>query len=138
MIWDIWHPMLVFTVILLGRLWCFACPIGAVGDWTQSLFSLNKKYPEKYRNLWIAIILFIFIFATERHLFMFTRNPVGTAYLLLSFTALAVAMNMVFEKRSFCRYIYPIGLVLGIFSMLSLIELRCKSRRICHEHEIKE
>ncbi len=138
MIWDIWHPMLIFTIILLGRLWCFACPIGAVGDWVQSLFSLNKKYPEKYRNLWIAIILFLFIFATERHLFMFTRNPVSTAYLLLFFTGLAVAMSMVFEKRSFCRYICPIGLVLGIFSMLSSIELRCKSRKTCHEHEIKE
>ncbi|MBE0520644.1 MAG: 4Fe-4S binding protein [Candidatus Methanoperedenaceae archaeon] len=138
MIWDLWHPLLAFTVILFGRLWCFACPIGAVGDWVQSVFSFNKKYPEKYRNLWIAVVLFLFIFAAERHLFMFTRNPVSTAYLLLFFTALAVVMGIVYEKRSFCRYICPIGLVLGIFSMLSAIELRCKSRKTCHDHDIKE
>ena len=24
MIWDIWHPLLAFTIILIGRLWCFA------------------------------------------------------------------------------------------------------------------
>src|SRR3970282_839841 len=36
MIWDLWHPILAFTIIFFGRLWCFACPIGAVGDWTQS------------------------------------------------------------------------------------------------------
>lgn len=138
MIWDIWHPLLVFTLILLGRLWCFACPIGAVGDWTQSIFSLNKKYPERYRNLWIAVIFFLFIFAAERHLFMFTRNPVSTAYLLLFFTGLAVVMGFIFEKRSFCRYICPIGLVLGVFSMLSAIELRCKSRKNCAGHDIKE
>ena len=138
MIWDVWHPLLAFTVLLLGRLWCFACPIGAVGDWTQSVFSLKKKYPEKYRNLWIAVILFLFIFAAERHLFMFTRNPPNTAYLLLFFTALAVVMGAIFEKRSFCRYICPIGLVLGVFSMLSAIELRCKSRKTCHDHDIKE
>lgn len=138
MIWDIWHPMLAFTLILLGRLWCFACPIGAVGDWTQSVFSFKRKYPEKYRNLWIAVILFLFIFAAERHLFMFTRNPPNTALLLLFFTALAVVMGFVFEKRSFCRYICPIGLVLGVFSMLSAIELRCKSRKTCYDHEIKE
>ncbi len=138
MIWDIWHPLLAFTVIFLGRLWCFACPIGAAGDWTQSVFSLRRKYPEKYRNLWIAVILFLFIFAAERHLFMFTRNPPNTAYLLIFFTALAVVMGAVFEKRSFCRYICPIGLVLGIFSMLSIIELRCKSRQTCHDHNIKE
>ena len=138
MIWDIWHPVLAFTVILFGRLWCFACPVGAAGDWVQSIFSLNRKYPEKYRNLWIAVILFLFIFAAERHLFMFTRNPVSTAYLLVFFAALAAVMGLVYEKRSFCRYICPIGLVLGIFSMLSAVELRCKSKKTCHEHEIKE
>ena len=138
MIWDIWHPLLVFTLILLGRLWCFACPIGAVGDWTQSLYSAKKKYPEKYRNLWIAVIFFLFIFAAERHLFMFTRNPPNTAYLLLFFTGLAVVMGFIYEKRSFCRYICPIGLVLGLFSMLSATELRCKSKKTCQDHDIKE
>ncbi len=138
MIWDLWHPLLIFTIILLGRLWCFACPIGALGDWTQSAFSFKKKYPEKYRNLWIAVVLFLFIFAAERHLFMFTRNPPNTAYLLLFFTGLAVVMAVVYEKRSFCRYICPIGLVLGVFSMLSAIELRCKSKKTCADHDIKE
>ena len=138
MIWDIWHPLLAFTIILLGRLWCFACPIGAVGDWTQSVYSFKKRYPEKYRNLWIAVIMFLLIFAAERHLFMFTRNPPNTALLLLFFTALAILMGVIFEKRSFCRYICPIGLVLGVFSMLSALELRCKSKKTCVDHDIKE
>ncbi|MBU4075520.1 MAG: 4Fe-4S binding protein [Euryarchaeota archaeon] len=138
MIWDLWHPILAFTIIFVGRLWCFACPIGAVGDWTQSVFSLKKKYPEKYRNLWIAVILFLVIFAAERHFFMFTRNPPNTALLLLFFTGLAVVMGAIFEKRAFCRYICPIGLVLGVFSMLSIIELRCKSKKTCSDHDIKE
>ncbi len=138
MIWDIWHPLLAFTIILIGRFWCFACPIGAAGDWTQSVYSLKKKYPEKYRNLWIAVIFFLFIFAAERHLFMFTRNPPNTALLLLFFTGLAVVMGAIYEKRSFCRYICPIGLVLGVFSMLSAVELRCKSKKTCQEHDIKE
>lgn len=138
MIWDIWHPLLAFTIILVGRLWCFACPIGAIGDWTQSVFSFNRKYPEKFRNLWIAVVLFLVIFAGERHLFQFTRNPPNTAYLLLFFTGLAIVMGAFYEKRSFCRYICPIGLMLGVFSMLSAIELRCKSRKTCQDHDIKE
>jgi ferredoxin len=138
MIWDLWHPILAFTILFVGRLWCFACPIGAVGDWTQSVFSLKKKYPEKYRNLWIAVILFLLIFAAERHFFMFTRNPPNTALLLLFFTGLAVVMGAIFEKRAFCRYICPIGLVLGVFSMLSIVELRCRSKKTCADHDIKE
>ncbi len=138
MIWDLWHPILAFTIIFVGRLWCFACPIGAAGDWTQSVFSLKKKYPEKYRNLWIAVILFLLIFAAERHFFMFTRNPPNTALLLIFFTGLAVLMGAIFEKRAFCRYICPIGLVLGVFSMLSVVELRCRSKKTCADHDIKE
>ncbi len=138
MIWDLWHPILIFTIIIFARFWCFACPIGAVGDWTQSLYSFKRKYPEKYRNLWIAVVLFLLIFAGERHLFMFTRDPPNTAYLLLFFTGLAVVMAVVYEKRSFCRYICPIGLVLGLFSMLSAIELRSRSKKTCSEHDIKE
>jgi len=138
MIWDLWHPILAFTILFVGRLWCFACPIGAVGDWTQSVFSIKKKYPEKYRNLWIAVILFLVIFAAERHFFMFTRNPPNTALLLLFFTGLAVVMGAIFEKRAFCRYICPIGLVLGVFSMLSVVELRCRSKKTCQDHDIKE
>jgi ferredoxin len=138
MIWDIWHPLLIFTVIIFARFWCFACPIGAIGDWTQSAFSLKRKYPEKYRNLWVAVVLFLLIFAGERHLFMFTRNPPNTAYLLLFFTGLAVLMAVVYEKRSFCRYICPIGLMLGVFSMLSAIELRSKSKKTCSDHDVKE
>jgi len=49
-----------------------------------------------------------------------------------------VVMGAVYEKRSFCRYICPIGLVLGVFSMLSAIELRCKSKKTCADHDIKE
>jgi hypothetical protein len=138
MIWDVWHPLLVFSLIFFGRMWCFACPLGALGDWGQRIFSLEKKYPEKYRNLWFAIILFLLLFAGERHLFMFTRNPASTAYLLLAFTGLALLMGLIYEGRSFCRYICPIGLVLGIFSMLAATELRCKSRKTCSEHEVKE
>ncbi len=138
MVWDVWHPFLAFTVIFFGRLWCAVCPLGAVGDWVGRRFSLGRLYPARLRNLWPGIFLFIFVFAGERHLFMFTRNPVTTAYLLLAFTGLAVVMGVYFEKRAFCRYICPIGLVLSLFSMLGILELRCKSKDVCREHRIKE
>jgi hypothetical protein len=137
-VWDLWHPFLIFTVILFGRLWCFACPVGAAGEWVRRKIGKNRAYPDKHRNLWLMIAIFIFIFAEERHLFQFTRNPVTTAYLLIVFFAIALLMGAVFERRSFCRYICPIGLVLGIFSMLSILELRCKSRKTCSEHKTKD
>lgn len=137
-VWDIWHPLLAFSILVIGRFWCSVCPLGAIHAWVSRNFSLNRKYPEKFRNLWVAIALFIFVTAAERHLFRFTRNPEATALLLLTFLGIAVVMGMVYEKRTFCRFICPTGLVLGVFSMISGSELRCKSKEVCKAHKDKE
>lgn len=137
-VWDVWHPLLAFTILAIGRFWCSVCPLGAIHGWISRHFSLNRRYPEKFRNVWIAVGLFIFITAAERHLFRFTRNPEATAYLLLAFLGIAVVMALIYEKRTFCRYICPTGLVLGVFSMISGSELRCKSRDVCRDHREKE
>ena len=137
-VWDIWHPLLAFTILFIGRFWCSVCPLGAIHGLVSRNFSLNHRYPEKFRNLWIAIALFIFITATERHLFRFTRNPEATAYLLLTFLLIAIVMGLVYEKRTFCRYICPTGLVLAVLSMISGSELRCRSKEVCKAHKEKE
>lgn len=137
-VWDIWHPLLAFSILFIGRFWCSVCPLGAIHGWVSRNFSLNRKYPERFRNLWIAIALFVFITAAERHLFRFTRNPEATAYLLLAFLAIAVVVGLVYEKRTFCRYMCPTGLVLGIFSLISGTELRCRSKEVCQTHKQKE
>jgi len=46
-------------------------------------------------------------------------------------------MGAVFEK-GFLQVHLSHRLVLGVFSMLSIIELRCKSKKTCADHDIKE
>ncbi len=137
-VWDVWHPLLAFSILFVGRLWCFACPLGAISEWTRRRFSLNRRYPDKFRNLWIAIILFIVISAATKHLFRFERNPLATALLLLFFIGLSIAISLVYEKRTFCRFICPTGLILGVFSLISGTELRVKSKKVCSDHSEKE
>ena len=137
-VWDIWHPFLAFSILIIGRFWCSVCPLGAIHAWVSRNFSLKRNYPEKFRNMWIAIVIFIFISAAERHLFRFTRNPEATAYLLLTFLGIAIVMALVYEKRNFCKFVCPTGLVLGVFSMISGSELRCRSKDVCKAHKDKE
>jgi len=137
MVWDVWHPLLAFSILVFGRLWCFMCPLGAISDMFRNT-GLNLKYPKKYRNLWGAVILFIFISATSKHFFRFEQNPFATAMMLVSFIILLVIMSLVYEKRTFCRYICPTGIILAVFSMVSGTELRAKSGKICTEHPEKE
>jgi polyferredoxin len=67
-IWVIWWSLLLISLALLGRVWCFMCPFGAIGDWVQhrtfykrvnDIFSLNRKFPVKFRNLSLAAMLFL-------------------------------------------------------------------------------
>jgi len=47
-------------------------------------------------------------------------------------------MALVFMGRSFCRYVCPIGGLIGLYSMFSPIELRNKCMEVCRDHKVKE
>jgi hypothetical protein len=35
--WTIWWAGIIFTFFLVGRVWCLACPFGALNEWTSRL-----------------------------------------------------------------------------------------------------
>jgi ferredoxin len=64
--------------------------------------------------------------------------PRFTGIFLLSLLVMSVVLALVFERRSFCRYVCPIGGMCGIYSMTSAVELRPKSRGRCDSCTTKE
>ncbi|MEE8392463.1 MAG: 4Fe-4S binding protein, partial [Anaerolineae bacterium] len=61
-----------------------------------------------------------------------------TGVVLLAFIAIAVALSLVFERRTFCRYFCPVGGFIGLYSMVSPLELRVKDTEVCRKHKEKE
>jgi hypothetical protein len=59
------------------------------------------------------------------------RSPQITAWIIIGFAALAVGIGFLYQRRSFCRYLCPIGGMIGVYSMLAPLELRAKSRAVC-------
>jgi hypothetical protein len=59
------------------------------------------------------------------------RSPWVTAWIVLFIAALAVAIGLFYERRSFCRYLCPIGGLIGIYSMTAPVELRAKDGAVC-------
>jgi ferredoxin len=51
---------------------------------------------------------------------------------------LAVLFGVVFERRTFCRYVCPIGGMCGIYSMTSMVEVRARSKERCRTCTSKE
>jgi hypothetical protein len=147
-IWVVWWVLLFsFFIPFLGRVWCSICPIPIFGDLVQrgSLNEVhntsylpklvkNLRFPQKYRGLWISTFIFAFfgVFAGKA-----TTNPLLTSVILLSFIITATLMAFIYQKRSFCKYICPIGGTIGLYSQLSPIELRVKDPQICRDHKTK-
>ncbi|MFH1978074.1 MAG: 4Fe-4S binding protein [Candidatus Aenigmatarchaeota archaeon] len=131
--WTIWWAAVIFTFVLAGRLWCTACPFGFLGDISQKVFSLRKKFPRRENGLKIQMPLFL-IFTLSFVFFGVLSSPIYTSYFIIVLSVAAVGFALIFEKRAFCRYICPIGAVTGLYSMVSPIELRSKDCDTCKSH----
>ena len=138
-IWVVWWSLLAISLALAGRIWCLACPFGAVGDWVQRrtfyrrinrTFSLNRKLPSKFRNLYLSAVFFLLITWADFQ-FNLVNSPLNTAYFISALLGVIVIAAIIFERRSFCRYACPITGLIGLYSMFAPFELRAKNTETC-------
>ena len=144
--WVIWWAFIIFTFLFVGRLWCLMCPMGAVGEWVQrgSFWrrkkenrSLNLKWPRKLRNIWPATFFFLLVTLVD-HNFGLVKSPLYTAYFLILMFTSSIVIGLIFEKRTFCRYLCPVGGLIGLYSMFASTELRVKDKEVCKGHPGKD
>jgi len=128
--WTIWWAGIIFTFVLAGRVWCLACPFGALNEWTARLAAPLRRLPKPFRNLWWATGMFVLLTWADEQLGV-VRSPRVTAWIVLFFAAAAVGVGLFYERRSFCRHLCPIGGLIGIYSMTAPIELRARSASVC-------
>ncbi len=137
LMWTIWWAGIIFTFVFFGRIWCMMCPYGALQDWVQRLFTFNKDFPKSIRNVWLSSFLFFGLTWWDSYGGL-VNKPALTAYVLLGFFAAAIGIAVVFKGRAFCRYVCPIGGLIGIYSMFSPVELRNTCLDVCRQHKVKE
>ncbi|HBA40959.1 MAG TPA: hypothetical protein DCZ05_14850, partial [Deltaproteobacteria bacterium] len=82
------------------------------------------------RNLWLATFFFVFLTWADEQLGII-RSPQMTAWLIIILGVIAFATGIIFQRRSFCRYLCPITGLQGLYSMVSPVELRSVDRSRC-------
>lgn len=128
--WILWWPGIIFTFILVGRLWCVVCPLGTLNEGAARWANPRRRFPKALRGLWLATLLFVLLTWADEQLGII-RSPQMTAWLILALALAAITTGMLFERRSFCRYLCPITGLQGVYSMVSPIELRAVDRDLC-------
>jgi hypothetical protein len=142
--WIAWWTVLKLILIPLGgRAWCSICPIPMPGEWLQQGalvkegrggFGLNLRWPRRLTNTWIQAAGFIAIglFAGVT-----LTLPRVTAWVFIGLILAAVVLSLVFERRSFCRYVCPMGGFIGWFSQAAPVGMRVRDASVCSRHQKK-
>ncbi|MBI4442235.1 MAG: 4Fe-4S binding protein [Acidobacteria bacterium] len=131
--WILWWPAVVFSFMVLGRIWCVACPFGYMGDLAQKVFSLQLNVPRILKNMWwrLGLFLALTLITTVWSLYSW---PMGTAWLGLALTLGAMTLGVIYQKRTFCRYVCPVGGVFGLYAMASPVRIEVKDKKLCQKN----
>jgi polyferredoxin len=123
--WVHYRGILVLVLLAAGNLFCLACPFMLVRNFARRFFKPFRAWPRALRNKWLSLILFAgVLFAYE--LFDLWGSPLLTACLILGYFGAALAVDAVFKKGSFCKYVCPIGQFYFVASSLSPLEVRVR------------
>jgi polyferredoxin len=142
-VWIVWWALLIVLLVPFGaRVWCLACPIPALGEWIQrrALIAnrltrvVRRKWPKSLSNLWLANFGFLGIALFSA---LVTTRPIVTGLVLGGLMVLGIAISWVFERRSFCRYLCPVGGFLGLYSMMAPVEIRRLDPEVCRKCKFK-
>jgi len=139
MTWTVWWTVVVLAVIFVGSLWCAVCPWDNIAAWLvkrrlwrrqSAPYSLALRVPRVFRNVGLAALAFIVLSWFELG-YGITLSPYATAVLALLLVVAATVSMLVFERRSFCRYVCPVGRTLGFYSHVSVTALRPIDPAVC-------
>lgn len=149
--WYIWFALVFVLMVVVGRAWCLMCPFGGFGEWiqrktfwkrTQSRLGLGLKFPERIAQYGFLTSIGAFVLLTWLEEFFNIAgpgNPTATSYMVLGIVASALLFFLVYERRTFCRYVCPLsGLIGTVGSMGMAAGFRTRDREVCLTCETKD
>jgi hypothetical protein len=124
--WGVWWSGVVLSWFFLGKFWCGVCPFQGIGRLLQRFgLCLNLDPPHALRRYFVHIAVFLFAVIIWAEAVTDMKHwPLGTALLLLSILLGATIMGFMYKGQAWCRYICPLGKIIGAGSTMSMIELR--------------
>ncbi len=142
--WYVWFCLVFVMMVVVGRAWCAMCPFGGFAEWiqrrtfwrrTQKTLGLGRKFPEPLARYGFLLPVASFLVLTWIEEFFNIAgpgDPADTSWMVIGIVASALIFFLVFERRTFCRYICPLTTLIGtVGSMGSAAGFRTKDREIC-------
>ncbi len=128
--WIHWRALSILALLVVGNLFCMACPFMLVRDAGRRLLPAKLRWPRQLRNKWLPVVLFVlYLWCYEA--FGLWDSPFLTAWIIAGYFAAALLIDGFFRGASFCKYVCPIGQFHFVSSLISPREVRVKSAATC-------
>jgi ferredoxin len=130
LVWVHYRGLVVLALLLVGNLFCLACPFMLVRNLARRFVEPSRLWPRPLRHKWLAVGLFAaLLFAYE--VFDLWATPRWTAWLIVGYFGGALAVDSLFRGASFCKYLCPLGQFNFLSSTLSPLEVRIRRPEPC-------
>ena len=149
--WYVWFCMVFVLMVVVGRAWCAMCPFGGFAEWvqrrtfwgrTQKTLGLGRKFPEPLARYGFLLPVAAFLALTWIEEFFNIAgpgNPADTSWMVVGIVGSALIFFLVFERRTFCRYLCPLTTLIGtVGSMGSVAGFRTRDRDVCLTCQTKD
>jgi hypothetical protein len=125
-----WRGLLIVGLVLVGNLFCTACPMVLARDVGRRVVHPAWRWPRRLRGKWLGLALLVLVLFSYE-LFDLWSMPRATAWLVLGYFGLAIVVDVLFAGASFCKHLCPIGQFNFTASTMSPTELRIVDRDTC-------
>jgi len=128
--WVHWRGFVVLGLLVVGNLFCMACPFMLPRRLAKKLFPANRSWPRALGSKWVAVaLLLLFFWAYEA--FHLWSSPWLTAWVAISYFVLAFAVDAFFKGAAFCKHVCPIGQFHFVNGMASPAEIQVRDLDVC-------
>ena len=145
-VWIVWWALLMIVLVpFFGRLWCTICPVPAPGEWLQrraivgrgpaQLWTRGLRWPRALKNMWLQNFGFLGVALFSA---IILTRPIISALVLFGFMLAGIVLSALYKNRVFCRYVCPVGGFIGLYSLMSPLELRVADPAVCAAHKTKD
>ena len=128
--WVHSRGLLVLGLLVVGNVFCMACPFMIPRDLARRLHVPRMTWPRALRGKHVGIALFVGVLFVYEWLDLW-GDPLGTAWLLLGYFALVVLVDAFFKGAPFCKSVCPIGQFNFTASALSPFEVVARDADVC-------
>ncbi len=135
--WVQWRGLVVLALLLVGNLFCMACPFMLPRRLAKALFPASRAWPGWLKTKWLSLgLLVLFFWGYEA--FDLWNSPWLTAWIVVAYFTAAFVIDGFFQGAAFCKHVCPIGAFNFTNSLASPGEVRVRDVAVCEACETKD